>query len=316
MRARRLATFAIAAAAAIVVLVARPRHIVHLPALVFQGCPGWLFLPLELEVNPNRAANFAANIAAIDNVAHHLARRHVTLVVVVVPDRSRVEAGRLCPLHRPPELDGRYGAIIGSLEQLGIRAIDLRAPLQAAGADTFYRTDTHWNELGARTAAEAVAARLREWGLASRQRAEFRLSTKPPTERVGDLVRLLNDFNGTGTLLRPPGDIEAATVIEQAAPPGIGLLDDVPPPDTVLLGTSYSTVANFAGFLAVALGAPLDNRAKAGGALLGAVRAYLADPALDKAPPRVVLWEMPERILDEPLPAAEREWAQQLESSR
>ena len=69
-------------------------------------------------------------------------------------------------------------------------------------------------------------------------------------------------------------------------------------------------------FLAVALGAPLDNRAKAGGALLGAVRAYLADPALDKAPPRVVLWEMPERILDEPLPAAEREWAQQLESSR
>ena len=36
--------------------------------------------------------------------------------------------------------------------------------------------------------------------------------------------------------------------------------------------------------------------------------AYFADPAFTKTPPRVIVWEVPERVLEQPVAASDEEW--------
>jgi alginate O-acetyltransferase complex protein AlgJ len=196
----------------------------------------------------------------------------------------------------------------------GIQAVDILGSLSALDGERYYRTDTHWNERGAKQAAETIADAFRQWGIGSAPRAEFRVKTEPAKERVGDLIRLAG-LDRVPESLRPKGDIEAPATIEQSATAGVGILDDVAPPDTVLLGTSYSRRANFAGFLALSLGAPIENLAKDGGELTSAAIAYFADPRFVEAPPHTIIWEIPERFFDNPVSAADESWAANLSTA-
>jgi len=279
---------------------------------VREGCPGYLFLNDEFVVRRTHEVAFAQHLKIVGQVADLLARRRIPLVIAVVPDKSRVEAKDLCGLRRPRELQDRLGRIVARLRGLDAKVIDLLPPLQAVDGDPYYRTDTHWNERGAQAAAEAVAVDLRGWGLASAQRAVFRVKHLPPRERIGDLIRVAG-LDRVPWPLRPPGDIEAPTVIDQSASPGVGLLEETPVPDIVLLGTSFSQNGNFAPFLALALGAPIDDRAEAGGGLIAAARAYFADPLFAKSPPKAIVWEIPERIMQEKrVPDVDRRWGDEL----
>ena len=60
------------------------------------GCPGWLFLADEIMAARNDKANLARRLVIISQVAAFLERRHIELVVVPVPDKSRVETKALC----------------------------------------------------------------------------------------------------------------------------------------------------------------------------------------------------------------------------
>ena len=278
---------------------------------VRQGCPGWLFLTDELMLHRGAEANFAQRIKLVRQAADFLNRRNVSLAVVPVPDKSRVEAQHLCGLERPAVLADRFARMSAAFNDAGIRTVDLLSPLAALDGERYYRTDTHWNERGAKVSAEAIAAGLRQAGIAPSQQAEFRVKTEPPRERVGDLIRLAG-LDRVPLPLRPTGDTEAATVIEQGATAEVGILDDVAAPETVLLGTSYSRRANFAGFLGMALGAPVENLAQDGGGMASAAMAYFDKTAFAETPPRLVIWEIPERFLDEPLAAADAAWAEGL----
>jgi alginate O-acetyltransferase complex protein AlgJ len=50
----------------------------------------------------------------------------------------------------------------------------------------------------------------------------------------------------------------------------------------------------------VALGASIGNFAKDGGEFSGAAKAYFASPAYLQTPPKVLIWEIPERELQTP----------------
>jgi alginate O-acetyltransferase complex protein AlgJ len=39
---------------------------------------------------------------------------------------------------------------------------------------------------------------------------------------------------------------------------------------------------------------------------------YFAKPEFLKAPPRAIVWEIPERMVEEPVTAADEQWAQSL----
>jgi alginate O-acetyltransferase complex protein AlgJ len=286
-----------------------------LGARVRQGCGNWLFLTDELELHRERAANAARHIKMVEEVAAYLKARDIGLAVVPVPDKSRVQSADLCGVDRPATISGRLGDFEARLEAAGIGVIDLLAPMKTAGGELYYRTDTHWNEHGAKAAAGAIAVALRRAGLAPTQKAEFRVSTEPERERVGDLIRLAG-LDHVSYPLRPRGDEEAPTVIEQSAAANVGLLDETPAPELAVIGTSFSRHANFASFLSLALNAPVENRAEDGGGVANAAIAYFANPEFQKSPPRAVVWEIPERMIEEPVPASNEQWAATLGSQQ
>lgn len=277
---------------------------------VRRGCDNWLFLTDELAVHRDRAANLARHLEIVERAAAFLAARQIALAIVPVPDKSRIEASHLCGVDRPALFADRLGTFAAGLRGKGITVVDVAGPMAALGGDVYYRTDTHWNERGAKAAADAVAQALRRAGLAPTQKAQFRVSTGPERERVGDLIRLAG-LDRVPYPLRPQGDRETPTTIEQSAA-DIGLLDETPPPQAALVGTSFSRRGNFVPSLALALGAPVDNQAEDGGGITNAAMTYFAKPQFAKSPPRIVVWEIPERMLEEPVAAADLSWAEHL----
>jgi len=282
-----------------------------LGARVRGGCGNWLFLADELMLYPDRAANAARRVAMVQRVAAFLKSRNIALAVVPVPDKSRIEAAELCGVPRSAAIEPRLADFTAQLRDAGIATVDVVGPLQAAKGERYYRTDTHWNETGAKAAAVAIAAALRQAGIAPAQHAEFRVSTAAPRERIGDLIRLAG-LDRVGWPLRPRGDQEAASQIEQSAAATVGLLDETPPPEIAVIGTSFSRRANFVPFLSLILGAPVENAAQDGGGVVNAAMAYFAKPEFATSPPRAVVWEIPERMIEEPVAAADEAWAQGL----
>jgi alginate O-acetyltransferase complex protein AlgJ len=278
---------------------------------VKRGCDNWLFLTDELALHSDRAASLARHVEIVKRVAAYLQSRHIGLVVVPVPDKSRIEAADLCGIDRPGAIGNRLADFTAQLQQAGVGVVDLLRPMNAAGGELYYRTDTHWNERGARVAADAVAAALRQAGLAPKQKAEFKVTTDPVGERVGDLVRLAG-LDGVAWPFRPRGDEAAATIIQQSAAASVGILDETPPPELAVIGTSFSRRANFVPFLALALTAPVDNRAQDGGGITNAAIDYFAKPDFLKSPPRVIVWEIPERMVEEDVADTDEAWAKSL----
>jgi alginate O-acetyltransferase complex protein AlgJ len=249
----------------------------------------------------------------VEEVAAYLKSRHVGLIIAPVPDKSRVEGAQLCGVDRPTAIAGRLGDFEKQLQASGIDVVDLFGPMNAIGGETYYRTDTHWNERGAKAAADAVAAALHAAGLTPTQKAQFKVATDPEHERVGDLIRLAG-LDHVPYPLRPRGDEEAETMIEQSAAANVGLLDETPAPELAVVGTSFSRRANFVPFLSLALTAPVENRAEDGGGVANAAIAYFAKPEFEKTPPRAIVWEIPERMIEEPVSASDAQWAATLGS--
>lgn len=273
---------------------------------VRQGCPGWLFLSDELRLYPNAQANAASKVRDVLELQRRLQERGIELLVAVVPDKSRIAADQLCGLPRAPALQMRTSAWLDPLRQAGVRTLDLTPALAPLGSDAFLRTDTHWSESGAQAAAQAIAQTVRAMPVQPTPAAAFDLEQTAPAPQPGDLVRLAG-IDWLPQRLQPPRQWVAASRISQRqATPSAAeqslddLLGDANLPNSVLIGTSFSRHSNFAGFLQLALGAPLGNFAKDGGEFAGAANAYFASPAFKQTPPRLIVWEIPERDLQAP----------------
>lgn len=175
----------------------------------------------------------------------------------------------------------------------------------------YYLTDTHWNERGARRAAEAIAADLRRWGLAPAAQLTSEVTVESGRERVGDLIRLAG-LDQVSLPMRPRGDLESPVRIKQTAKQAVGILDDIAAPEVAVIGTSFSRRGGFIGFLSLVLAAPVANMAQDGGGVFTAAIDYFRNSAFTETPPRTVVWEIPERLLDEPLADSEKSWAKSL----
>ncbi|KPU61189.1 putative cellulose acetylase subunit [Pseudomonas fluorescens] len=273
---------------------------------VRPGCPDWLFLADELKVNHQAQRNADAKAQAVIDLQQQLSQRGISLLVVIVPDKSRIASEQRCALHRPAAFEGRIQAWTSKLDVAGVSNLDLTAALTPLGASAWLRTDTHWSESGAKAAAEAIAQRLKTLGISATPRRSFNESHAPLAVRPGDLVHLAG-IDWLPLKWQPAPDMVAQTSthelpVASAASPDTeaDLFGDADLPDTVLIGTSFSRNSNFAGFLQQALGAPIGNFAKDGGAFSGAANGYLNNPASKETPPRQIIWEIPERDLQSP----------------
>lgn len=293
---------------------------------VRQGCEGWLFLTDEFKPHPHGAAAAQSRLQDVIRTREQLARRGIDLLVTVVPDKSRMASASLCGRYRPTAFEPRVVQWTAALAAAGGHVIDLQGalaqtPAPAAGEDdgtgAFLRTDTHWNERGARRAAQAVAERVRALGLTPSPAQAYSETRQAPAARPGDLVRLAG-IDWLPVAYQPRMDVQRATSFAAASTAGTSstggtdvaaasapptedeLFGDAKAPNIALIGTSYSRTSNFVPLLQAALQTTIVNAAMDGGDFSGAARQYFQSPTFKETPPKLVIWEIPERVLQQP----------------
>lgn len=274
---------------------------------VRAGCDDWLFYSEELEVHPARAeaARFRVNLAA--SVAQKLRAQGINLLLVVVPDKSRIEAAHLCGLNRSPLFSKRASDFVNNLKRNGVERRDLTADLMALSGEKYYRTDTHWNERGANVAAAAIAEQLTALHWIAATGKEIVLS-EMAVERPGDLVHLAG-LDKLPAILRPKTEWATTTQIAPLVVAGDDLFGDAGLPTITLLGTSFARNGNFASLLEQHLGLSVANLAKDGGDFAGAAKEYFTGATFHDNPPKLVIWEIPERVIEMPIKVEEQAWA-------
>lgn len=271
---------------------------------VTVGCGDWLFLTEELRPWPGSASSMQARANAMHEIAKDLSAQGIALQVVLVPDKARVAHAAACGVPYSAQSQARYAEFAGMLS--GLPVVDLLAAYSGVCNQLYYRTDTHWNQDGAAIAAAATAAATD--APVGRERP-FTTEYGAETDRAGDLLRLMSldhvpDF---AIKLRPLPDRERPTTTKETNPPADtgSLLDDAPVPEIALVGSSYSVNANFHGALEQAMSAPIGQFAQAGGAFWGSARDYFRSPAFKETPPKLVIWEVPERVVNQPISTEE-----------
>lgn len=268
---------------------------------VLVGDDGWLYTDEEFSLQPHEDAEIEAKLAWVQAARDALRAQGSQLVVALVPAKARVHPEHLGRHRWPDYAQLRYDRFRAGLEAADIPCPDLASPLQAAaqrGEQLFLRTDTHWTPRGAQRVAELVAAAQ---PVADLGQDSYRTTTGHPEPFSGDLLRFL-PLGFVQELLGPQPDqlIRHSTAAAGGGGGGggLGLFDEVSIPVT-LVGTSYSAGEgwNFAGALQRALGADVLNAAQEGSGPLKPMADYLQDESFLEAPPRLVVWEIPERFV-------------------
>jgi alginate O-acetyltransferase complex protein AlgJ len=247
-----------------------------------------------------RRADILAQVAA------RLKARHIDLVVAIVPDKARVVAENMDG-PRSAQATARLAQWISMLRSRGIMPVNiydsvLKRPDRAA---LWWRTDTHWSQQGAKLGAQAIADAV----VTKIDRSHHFVTTEEAvlSDAPGDMLRLMaldklpDQF---GIKLRPAIDRQhRAHTVEQQTGPSDGLLDAGPEIEVALMGTSFSLNANFAGYLEQALGAKVLNTAEFGGGFARSAAHYLNGRTFRETTPRLIIWEMSERVVGQPLNA-------------
>ncbi len=269
------------------------------------GCEGWLFLQEELRPWPDAAANQQARIAGIIRAARQLEAEGIAVVLAVTPDKARVQAQQLCGNAYAAESLGRHAEAVAALRGAGLRLVEWLPLLDRARAEgpVYWRTDTHWNHRGAALAAGALAQAAQGVPL-RRQDGIVTEVAAAETPFAGDLLRLMG-LDRAPDWMRPAPDMQRSRTT-RLPDAGGGLLDEAPAPEVVLLGSSYALNGNFHGALQEALGAPVLNFGRAGGGVTGGARDWFASATARESRPRLVIWEILERGLPQPITPEER----------
>ena len=266
------------------------------------GKSDWLYLTEEMRFDIDGSAHLATRADVLGTAAHRLELMGVKLVVALVPDKARVHSDHPKSPHYPESNLTRYHDAVIALRARNLTVVDLLEPLAAGavGSDVYYRTDTHWNQLGAKIAADTIAKVVKNLGLTLTPTQFDTLPSGDAVQRPGDLIRLMG-LESTPDSVRPHADTEVPMVTQEKSTSNAGGLFGDSGVSVVLTGTSYSLRGNFHGFLQQALETKVLNAAKDGGGLLQATTAYLTDESFRSAKPAVLVWEIPERFILAPL---------------
>jgi hypothetical protein len=165
--------------------------------------PGHLHFASLYGKDPLVPSDLQAIADNLSSVRKHLAACRIPFYLVIAPDKQTIYPEKL---QMPPpsgattqadQLDAYLRAVDPEL-----RVIDLREPVKAAKAaqsqELYYRTDTHWNELGAFFGYQAIAKRLVHDGVLAgavgTRLDSYRIRTTPSAG--GDIAVNLLDLPG------------------------------------------------------------------------------------------------------------------------
>jgi len=287
---------------------------------VRRGCDAWLFLEDELTVHPNRLSNMRQRMDTLVKVRDLLQQHGVQLIITTVPDKTRIQHHELCKVYRPASANDRLNQWEAGLRQRGIHLASLIEPLEAltssGGEQPFLKADTHWSQSGAQAAAEAILGTIEKNNIVLTPKQAYVLDYGALQRRTGDLVRLAG-IDWLPQSLQPPTDWirpmriqaeQSEQTFSQSKDASQDLFGDTNLPTVALLGTSFSRTSSFAALLEMTLQTSVPNFALDGGDFWGSAKQYLQSDAYRKTPPRVVIWEVPERVLQMPISKEEEAW--------
>lgn len=269
----------------------------------------WLFYRYELsDTSDAQATDHTLDL--IRRFNRVLASNGITLAVAMVPLKMRLYAQYLPDdVKVTSYMEGNYERMSKTLRAAGVNVLDLNtafmnSPKRNSNEPLFYRLDTHWSQTGAMVAAEAIKA-----GVAASPALRKTLAATP--------VAQYNLINGTDKIsseardlvgqLPPNAPVFAVEKVipfsvRRAHPAPDGLFGERSSVAVSLLGSSYSR--DWTGFAdalrytlqrdMLSIGVPADQ-----GAWVG-MESYLRDDAFQTKPPKLLIWEMPERDMRAP----------------
>lgn len=263
---------------------------------VLIGRDGWLYSREEYTTVADPEGAIAVWVERLSLVRDALGRQGAGLVVALVPSKaSMVPQYVRAPLPRASA--ERYDTVLDVLGERGVVVADLR-PALADGEASFLRTDTHWTPEGAAAAARAIAATVREHApYDAIGQARYETERGAVSERFGDLTGFLDLGPLLGALGPAPDRVRDRRTVSLEEP-STDLFAEVDVP-VALVGTSYSAdpTWNLVGALREALGSDVLDASQTGLGPWEPMERYLNGEALRSTPPKVVIWEIPERYL-------------------
>ncbi|CAB3671563.1 cell division protein FtsQ [Achromobacter marplatensis] len=269
---------------------------------VAMGCPQWLFYRDGLRPPPGVHV-FNDRLRLMRHWVEELRQKQVQVLVVAVPDKSRVEADRLCGLPVSLPMRQTLDAWQDALRAQGVPFVDLRDALQAAPAPRFFRTDVHMNAQGAQAAAQRVAEAALPL-LQDRGTQVFKTDAPAaPAPRMGDLI-VLSGLEHARPGWRPELEVVSEQKIEPVRTGG--LLDEAPPVEVLLAGTSNGRRSQFAERLGMGLGREVWNLSLDGGQFSGALQIAMKQRGQWPKSLKVLIWEFSENALSLPLTPEEK----------
>lgn len=268
---------------------------------VVPGRNGWLFTSEEFALNRGEAANYATNMTYFRTVAETLKANGAALAIVLIPAKARIHESALDPLTFPTYKGEIYARTLAGLRGEGIPAPDLLAAFTAAPQAPFLKTDTHWSPVGAELAARTLADTLKGASLEILwPRATVALTQTPGADpHRGDLLRYVRLGSRSDALIPPDPALPAIKGSVATDGGADALFGDAAAPVITLVGTSYSANPKwgFEAFLKDALQADILNAADEGQGPFTTMKAYLSGKTFKNTPPKLVIWEIPERYL-------------------
>jgi alginate O-acetyltransferase complex protein AlgJ len=264
---------------------------------VVTGNDGWLFTNEEFSCPPKAEQNLYDNLSYIMQTNKLLSEKNVRLSIVLIPAKARVFPQHLAGYEMPSCRESLYDRVRNFLTDNHVPVTDLLPAMQISpDREEFYlKTDTHWSPAGARFAARQEAAVIQAYiddlGL---QTTSFTSQPGAIKNRQGDLA---NYIPGADIAPETLTTFVSGTTIA-SADGGQGLFDSNVP-EVTLVGTSYSANPDwhFEGFLKEALKTDVLNAADEGMGPFVVMDKYMQDQSWQQTPPKLVIWEIPERYL-------------------
>ncbi len=276
--------------------------------LTIAGKNQWLFYGVEFsdESSKEKSAESAALIASVNA---QLRDNGVSMLVSLAPIKARIFKQHL-PDDKPltPYLESNYKRLHGLLTAKGVAAADISSAFAAhtAAPDStlYYRLDSHWSHLGAHLAAETIKKEIDARpeitaaiaGLPTLTMTMIEQKKSRPS-KARDLTQLLKAEDAETYETEQIFPIFFRRVASNAKLTGA---DGVP--RVVLIGSGYSQEwTGFPGSLRYALQRDVGNYSldASTGQWVNLYR-YLQSDAFQVTPPKLIVWEVPERDMVSP----------------
>lgn len=271
---------------------------------VLIGDDNWLFTTEEFFYQPDWEENYKYNLEFIRTVSAYLRRSNIELLIVPVPSKARIYEDMLGRYEYPDYKKAIYPDFVRRMKTQDISVIDLMPAFKKKkdAALLFLKSDTHWTPAGAALAAELAGHYVnRLYPNFLYEKRNFVTEVRGKIALEGDLLRYVPLGPLTDDLGLAADRIPNLETVE-AGNRQVGLQDalfsDSTPPVT-LVGTSYSAnpAWNFDGFLKQSINADVLNAADEGLGPFETMKEYLSNDAFKSSPPRLLIWEIPERYL-------------------